>query len=85
MNRLIALSAFAALASTTAGAATITVVNLDGAGEGFNDPTVVAALPSNPFTTLGAQRLHVFQTAAAQWGACWSAISKFASRRRSIL
>ena len=69
MKRLIALGAFAALASTTAGAATITIVNLDGAGEGFNDPTVVAALPSNPFTTRGAQRLHVFQTAANQWAA----------------
>lgn len=55
--------------AASAQAATITVVNLDGANEGFNDPTVVAALPSNPFTTLGAQRLHVFQTAAAQWGA----------------
>ncbi|MCB1554396.1 MAG: peptidase [Xanthomonadales bacterium] len=58
----------ACVGSTAASAATITVVNIDGAGEGFNDPTPVAALPSNPNTTLGAQRLHVFQTAANRWG-----------------
>ncbi|MCB1641757.1 MAG: peptidase, partial [Xanthomonadales bacterium] len=52
-----------------ANAATITIVNIDGANEGFNDPTPVAPLPSNPATTLGAQRLAVFQVAAAQWGA----------------
>ena len=61
--------AFALLAGPLAQAATITIVNTDGAGEGFNDPTVVPALPSNPATTLGAQRLAVFQTAANQWGA----------------
>ena len=38
-------------------AATITVVNMDGAGEGFNDPTPVAPVGGNPGTTLGAQRL----------------------------
>ncbi|HRG16074.1 MAG TPA: peptidase [Pseudomonadota bacterium] len=62
-------SALALIAASSTEAATITVVNIDGPGEGFNDPAVVAALPSNPFTTLGAQRLHVFQTAANQWGA----------------
>lgn len=62
--------AFAALLTLPlAQAATITIVNTDGPGEGFNDPTVVPALPSNPATTLGAQRLAVFQTAANQWGA----------------
>jgi hypothetical protein len=67
--RPILLTVCAGLLASTAHAATITVVNQDGPGEGFNDPTVVAALPSNPFTTLGEQRLHVFQTAANQWGA----------------
>ena len=66
-------SLFSAICATllagNASAATITIVNLDGPNEGFNDPTPVAALPSNPFTTLGEQRLHVFQTAANQWGA----------------
>jgi hypothetical protein len=68
-KRSLFLAICAGLLAGSAHAATITVVNLDGPGEGFNDPTPVAALPSNPFTTLGAQRLHVFQTAAAQWGA----------------
>ncbi|PIV34318.1 MAG: hypothetical protein COS34_04670 [Lysobacterales bacterium CG02_land_8_20_14_3_00_62_12] len=66
--RPIFLSVFACLFSPLAAAATITVINTNGPGEGFNDPTVVPALPSNPFTTLGAQRLHVLQTAANQWG-----------------
>ena len=50
-------------------AATITIVNLDGAGEGFNDPTVVAAEGGNAGATRGQQRLNVFQTAASIWGA----------------
>jgi hypothetical protein len=49
-------------------AATIVIVNTDGAGEGFNDPTVVAPVGGNPGTTLGAQRLFVFQQAANLWG-----------------
>lgn len=68
-KRSLFLAICAGLLAGNAHAATITVVNLDGPGEGFNDPTPVAPLPSNPFTTLGEQRLHVFQTAAAQWGA----------------
>src|SRR5215813_11826236 len=50
-----------------ADAATITVVNNDGAGEGFNDPTVVSPVGGNPGTTLGAQRLNAFQFAANIW------------------
>jgi len=50
-------------------AATITIVNLDGAGEGFNDPTPVAAVGGNMGTTIGQQRLNVFQRAADIWGA----------------
>ena len=53
----------------SASAATITIVNNDGPGEGFNDTTPVSPLASTPGTTLGAQRLFVFQTAANQWGA----------------
>lgn len=51
-----------------AGAATITIVNNDGAGEGFNDATPVAPVGGNPGTTRGAQRLYIFQTAASIWG-----------------
>jgi hypothetical protein len=50
------------------GAATITIVNNDGPGEGFNDGTVVGAVGGNPGTTLGQQRLNVFQRAADIWG-----------------
>lgn len=57
------------LAAGSAEAATISIVNADDPGEGFNDPTPVAPLNSNPATTLGAQRLAVFQRAAEQWGA----------------
>ncbi len=50
-------------------AATIVIVNTDGAGEGFNDPTPVAPVGGNPGVTLGQQRLNVFQHAAGIWGA----------------
>ena len=50
-------------------AATITIVNIDGPGEGFNDPTPVAPIGGNPGTTIGEQRLFVFNHAAAIWGA----------------
>lgn len=51
-------------------AATITIVNNDGAGEGFNDPLapVVPNEGGNNGATRGAQRLNVFTTAAAIWG-----------------
>jgi len=51
------------------GAATITIVNGDAAGVGFNDPTAVAPVGGNTGTTLGQQRLIAFQAAADKWGA----------------
>jgi hypothetical protein len=65
---LVAVLALAFVASD-ANAATIVIVNNDGPGEGFNDPTVVAPVGGNPQTTLGAQRLYAFQYAADIWGA----------------
>jgi hypothetical protein len=53
----------------TANAATIVIVNNDGAGEGFNDPTPVSPVGGNPGTTIGQQRLNVFQEAANICGA----------------
>src|SRR5262245_975724 len=53
---------------TVHAAATITILNADAAGEGFNDPTVVAPVGGNPGTTLGQQRLIAFQFAAEIWG-----------------
>lgn len=49
-------------------AATISINNLDGAGEGFNDPTATAAEGGNGGLTRGAQRLNVFNFAAGIWG-----------------
>lgn len=53
-------------------AATITIINADGAGEGFNDPTPVSPVGGNPGTTRGEQRLNVFSQAASIWGALLS-------------
>lgn len=50
-------------------AATITIVNNDGAGEGFNDPTAATPEGGNTGTTLGQQRLNLFDFAAGIWGA----------------
>ncbi|WP_395374340.1 PA domain-containing protein [Marinicella sp. W31] len=50
-------------------AATLTIQIADSAGEGFNDPAVVAPIGGNTGTTLGEQRLQVFQEAADIWGA----------------
>ena len=55
--------------ATGAAAAAITVVNLDGSGEGFNDPTPAVPVGGNDGTTLGAQRLKVFEFVAGVWGA----------------
>lgn len=45
------------------------IVNLDGEGEGFNDPTPAEPVGGNPGTTIGEQRLIAFQYAADLWGA----------------
>jgi hypothetical protein len=60
--------AFSAPSSAFA-TATIVILNNDGAGEGFNDPTAVAPVGGNTGTTLGQQRLIAFQAAADIWGA----------------
>ncbi len=57
------------LAASSAQAATITIVNNDGVGEGFNDATPAAPVGGNPGVTIGQQRLAVFQHAANIWGA----------------
>ena len=60
-----ALLAIAMLASPAVDAATITVINNDGVGEGFNDPTPAAPVGGNTGTTIGAQRL----SGGRAWGA----------------
>ena len=49
-------------------AADVVPVYLDGANEGYNDPTPVAPLPGNPGTTRGEQRRIVAEFAADLWG-----------------
>jgi hypothetical protein len=50
-------------------AATITIINTNAPGVGFNDPTPAAPVGGNSGTTLGQQRLIAFQRAADLWGA----------------
>ena len=66
---LFAMMVVLACSSTAfAGGVTIVIVNVDGPGEGFNDPTPAAPVGGNPGTTLGAQRLFAFTHAANIWG-----------------
>jgi hypothetical protein len=70
MRRILAIGlTLAVVASMSAHAATITILNNDGVGEGFNDPTAAAPVGGNPGVTVGQQRLNVFQEAADIWGA----------------
>ena len=57
------------LVTLPAPAATFVIVNMDGPGEGFNDSTPVSPVGGNNGTTLGQQRLNLFQKAADTWGA----------------
>jgi PA domain-containing protein len=66
---LFAITVVLACSSTAFAGATITIVNLDGPGEGFNDPTPAAPVGGNAGTTRGQQRLIAFQHAATIWGA----------------
>ncbi len=50
-------------------ATTVIIVNDNGPGVGFNDPTPVEPVGGNSGRTLGAQRLIAFQHAADIWGA----------------
>lgn len=56
------------LSQSAYASATVTVVNVDGPGEGFNDPAPVAPVGGNTGTTIGQQRLIAFQFAANKWG-----------------
>jgi hypothetical protein len=52
------------------GAATIKINNLDGPGEGLNDPAPFTPVGGNPATTLGDARMIVTKHAAFLWGSC---------------
>jgi hypothetical protein len=64
----IAASVLLLVGAPRADAATFIINNVDGSGEGFNDPTAVAPVGGNPGTTLGQQRLNVFERTAEIWG-----------------
>jgi len=56
------------LTAPAAIAATVTVVYLDGAGEGFNSGAAADPVSPAPGATLGAQRKASFEAAADFWG-----------------
>ncbi|MCC2956326.1 peptidase [Massilia sp. IC2-477] len=75
MNAIESLRRIAAALAFTLGAAgaaqadaTITIVNQNAPGVGFNDPTPVKPIGGNRGRTLGEQRLIAFQHAANIWG-----------------
>jgi hypothetical protein len=55
------------LSARPGAAVSITIVNQDGVGEGFNDLTPKAPVAGNTAVTLGQQRLNVFKAATAYW------------------
>ncbi len=57
-----------ALGGGAASAATIVIINNDGPGEGFNDTTPATPVGGNLGTTIGQQRLNLFEHAAVIWG-----------------
>ena len=63
-----ALALGLAVAGNAQAAATITIVNNDAPGEGFNDPAPRTPVGNNPGTTLGQQRLNAFNHVATLWG-----------------
>lgn len=62
------LAAAACLAPAAVRAAALTIVDADGAGEGFHDPTPAVPQGGNSGSTRGEQRLNVFRRAASIWG-----------------
>jgi hypothetical protein len=73
---LIAAAVILSCPSPVSAGAKLTIVNNDGPGEGFNDPTPVAPVGGNTGTTRGQQRLIAFQYAANLWGRRSTATSR---------
>jgi PA domain len=69
MTRRITLLAllFVAALEAFAGTGRVIIINSDKAGQGFNDPTPATPIGGNNGTTLGQQRLNVFEAAAFRW------------------
>ena len=64
----IALAVALALTAGIARAANVVIVNIDGANEGFNDPTAAPPVGNNAGLTVGQQRLNIFNHAGQIWG-----------------
>jgi hypothetical protein len=62
------LICFSLLPALPCAAATIVINVLDSPGQGFNDPTPAAPVGGNQGTTVGQQRMIVFQEVARIWG-----------------
>lgn len=68
MRRLLLSAVLLATAlNASAGTGRILILNDDKPGVGFNDPTPATPVGGNSGTTLGQQRLNVFQEAARRW------------------
>ncbi len=65
---LVASVLIGVLAARPTPAAILTVDNLDGSGEGFNDTTPATPIAGNSGTTIGQQRLNAVQFGANIWG-----------------
>lgn len=80
MMALMAVLLVVSLSSTAFAQAKIKIVNADGAGEGFNDPTPAAPAGGNKGKTIGEQRQIAFQYAANIWGKVLPPIGDFQIR-----
>ncbi len=68
MSKRLLAAALALALCGTAQAADLQLQNADAAGVGLNDPTPAAPVGGNTATTIGGQRLRVYQYAMALWG-----------------
>ncbi len=67
-SREAVLAAALLISCSAADGAEFIFVNLDGAGEGLNDPTPAIPVGGNPGTTVGAQRLAALDRVGEIWG-----------------
>lgn len=67
-KRLLLVSALALALCGTAQAADLQLYNGDAAGVGLNDPTPAAPVGGNTATTIGGQRIRVYEYAMKLWG-----------------
>ncbi|HWU91012.1 MAG TPA: PA domain-containing protein, partial [Kofleriaceae bacterium] len=67
-SHLLAATIACAIPATASANAKIIILNNDGPGEGFNDPTPATPVGGNAGLTVGAQRLAAFQFVADRWG-----------------